>query len=164
MEQVVFLIGGNLDDRIKLILEAEKQLSKTFKITGRSSVYETPAWGKESNNDYLNRALVVESSLDPMEILLAAQNVENILGRERKEKWGDRTMDIDIIYIGQRVIDTPKLKVPHPLMTERKFVLEPLVEVLPNFLHPVLGQTSKELLETCPDKTEPKRYMGKGSD
>ncbi len=161
MEQVVLLIGGNLGDREKLILEAEKLLAKTFEVVDRSSIYETPAWGKASKNAYLNRALVVETSLGPREVLLAAQEVENLLGRERKEKWGDRTMDIDIIYIGQKVINTTKLKVPHPLMAQRKFVLVPLVEVLPDFLHPELEQNSQELLEVCPDKTEPEIWKGK---
>ncbi|GGF30380.1 2-amino-4-hydroxy-6-hydroxymethyldihydropteridine diphosphokinase [Echinicola rosea] len=151
MHQIVLLIGGNLGDRKKLIQEAVERLSSKFKVVGASSVYETAAWGGHSSGRYLNQALVMETALSAEEVLNITQSVENVLGRQRLQKWGDRTMDIDIIYFGEEVIDTDRLKVPHPLMAERRFVLTPLAEIMPDFVHPVLNKTNQALLESCQD-------------
>lgn len=151
MGQAVLLIGGNLGDREKLIEEAETQISGHMDLLLRSSIYETAAWGGQSKGNYLNRALVVRTGLSPIQLLDTIQQIETDLGRVRKEKWGDRTMDIDIIYMDGLQLSTDRLTLPHPRMAQRKFVLVPLAEVLPDFPHPVTGQTSTELLAACPD-------------
>ncbi|AWW32285.1 2-amino-4-hydroxy-6-hydroxymethyldihydropteridine diphosphokinase [Echinicola strongylocentroti] len=153
MKQVVLLIGGNLGDRSKLIQEAKDMLRQHVELIKGSSLYETAAWGGKSSGSYLNQALVVETELEAEAVLDITQGVENALGRERLAKWGDRTMDIDIIYFGDEVVDTARLKVPHPLMTERRFVLTPIVEILPDFVHPVLQKNNRELLESCTDES-----------
>ncbi|QDH79935.1 2-amino-4-hydroxy-6-hydroxymethyldihydropteridine diphosphokinase [Echinicola soli] len=154
MRQVVLLIGGNLGDRERLIQAAVKKLESKFRLVSTSSLYETVAWGGKSSGSYLNQAVVFMTTLKAEAVLDITQGVENELGRKRLEKWGDRTMDIDIIYFGNEVMDTDRLKVPHPLMVERRFVLTPLVEIMPDLIHPVLNKTNKELLEACTDPCE----------
>lgn len=152
MEKVVFVIGGNLGDRMKLIEQASKMLGENFSDPLiSSSVFETEAWGNLSEGDYLNQVLVFQTNLTPEVVLTIIQDIENQLGRKREEKWGNRTMDIDILYFGQQVIQNQKLIIPHPFISRRKFVLEPLVEILPNFIHPVFLVSNTELLKTCSD-------------
>lgn len=122
MSQVVLLIGGNLGDREMLIHAAVEQLGRKFRLVKTSSLYETAAWGGKSSGDYLNQAVVVETDWEPEKVLDFTQAVEIDLGRKRKEKWGDRTMDIDIIYFGNRVIKTARLAVPHPHLDRKSVV------------------------------------------
>ncbi|MBD8487251.1 2-amino-4-hydroxy-6-hydroxymethyldihydropteridine diphosphokinase [Echinicola sp. CAU 1574] len=154
MEQVVLLIGGNIGNRLELIAQAEALLGEEFKVTGKSSIYETEAWGGSSEGNYLNRALVLEVNREAEELLDITQGIEDRLGRTRVKKWGDRTMDIDIIYFGEKIVDTDRLKVPHPFLAERRFVLEPLAEVLPDFIHPIFGKNNIELLRLCKDESK----------
>ncbi|GAB3651153.1 2-amino-4-hydroxy-6-hydroxymethyldihydropteridine diphosphokinase [Echinicola sediminis] len=158
MEQVVLLIGGNMGDREGLMEQALEKLGKHFDLTKKSALYETEAWGGESSGNYLNRALVVETAHSPMQVLDLCQKVEKELGRKRDRKWGDRTMDIDIIFYGDRVIRTDRLKVPHPLMGERRFVLLPIVEILPDFVHPLLQKDMKGMLTDCLDPSKVQLY------
>ena len=159
MEEVVLLIGGNLGDREGLINQALEKLEHYFPIHKKSSIYETEAWGGSSSGNYLNMALSVMTGRSPEEVLNIAQQVESELGRTREVKWGDRTMDIDIIYFGSRIIQSKRLKIPHPLMAERKFVLLPLVEILPDFVHPKLKMSNRELLVQCPDNSSVMPYF-----
>ncbi|HEX9861310.1 MAG TPA: 2-amino-4-hydroxy-6-hydroxymethyldihydropteridine diphosphokinase, partial [Nitrospirota bacterium] len=94
-----------------------------------------------------NAAAEVMTALSPMELLRLCQDIENRLGRVRTVKWGPRTADLDILLYGDAVMDTPELKIPHPLMHERRFVLEPLAEVAPGAVHPVTGMTISQLLD-----------------
>src|SRR5690554_1864387 len=128
MYQVVLLIGGNLGDREQLIQEALLLLSDIGKIELKSSLYETEAWGEGSKEGYLNQAVLVRTDSPPADFLRLTQEIENKLGRVREGKWGDRTMDIDIIYVDDMVYQDENLTIPHPLMAERNFVLVPLAE------------------------------------
>ncbi|UCS93123.1 2-amino-4-hydroxy-6-hydroxymethyldihydropteridine diphosphokinase [Echinicola marina] len=158
MEKVVLLIGGNLADREALLKEAVLELGRQFEIIKLSGIYETAAWGGKSSGDYLNMAVLFSTDKPAEEVLDIVLAIENQLGRERDIKWGNRTMDIDIIYFGDQVIDTERLNVPHPMMSGRKFVLIPLAEILPDFVHPKLKVTNQELLEKCPDVSEVKYF------
>lgn len=158
MHQVVLLIGGNLGDRKRLIEEARCLLSEIGTIKTASNVYESHAWGDASEGQYLNQALVIETASSPINLIQMTQEIENRLGRTRNILWGNRTMDIDIIYFDDLVYQDENLIVPHPLMSERNFVLVPLVEILPYFVHPVFKVNNKELLLRCRDKSEVKIY------
>ncbi|EIM74480.1 2-amino-4-hydroxy-6-hydroxymethyldihydropteridine pyrophosphokinase [Nitritalea halalkaliphila LW7] len=153
MEDVVLLIGGNLGDRMAYILQATQALTAFFGHAPRrsSAIYETAAWGGASDGAYLNQALVFQSDRSPEQVLDALQQIELQLERTREVRWGDRTMDIDILFFGQRPIDTPRLQVPHPRIVERRFVLYPLWDLFPSGPLPVLAETVGDLLRACPD-------------
>ncbi|WP_373496144.1 2-amino-4-hydroxy-6-hydroxymethyldihydropteridine diphosphokinase [Aquiflexum sp.] len=152
MDKVVLIIGGNLGDRRALIGEANKLLMLQFGIPKlSSSIYETTAWGGKSVGNYLNQILIFETTQSPENLLTTIQAIEDKMGRNRDLKWGDRTMDIDILYFGNKIIRTSSLIIPHPYIEERRFVLEPLKEVIPEFLHPLLAKSQQELLELCSD-------------
>jgi len=152
---VAILLGSNLGLRLEFMQEAAQQLSiQVGQILSSSSYYETKAWGNESQPDFLNQVLVCETTLDAQEVLAYCLSIEKKLGRNRLEKWGSRTIDIDILYFGNEIIATPDLKIPHPFLHERRFTLVPLVEVLPDFIHPVFNSSSKQLLERCTDELQ----------
>lgn len=155
MEKLVLIIGGNLGERELLLSQAINLLIENFGgIELKSKVYETAPWGGKSKGAYLNQVLVFSTDLEPEEVLKKTQKIENLLGREREVKWGDRTMDIDILYYGDMVVDYPEIRIPHPFISQRRFVLEPLAEVLPDFIHPLLKMTNAELLHDCRDESQ----------
>ncbi|MCH7400695.1 2-amino-4-hydroxy-6-hydroxymethyldihydropteridine diphosphokinase [Belliella kenyensis] len=155
LHQVVLLIGGNLGDRFRLIADAKRKILKEIgEVKKQSSLYETAAWGEKSTMDFINQALLIYTTLSAQEVLHVALSIEKSLGRERVEKWGDRTMDIDVIFYGDSIIDEPDLIIPHPFMKERKFVLVPIVEILPDWIHPVLKMSMKEMLSACEDQCD----------
>ncbi|MEX2594307.1 MAG: 2-amino-4-hydroxy-6-hydroxymethyldihydropteridine diphosphokinase [Anditalea sp.] len=158
MHQVVLSIGGNLGDREQLIKEAIDLLDELCTPKAMSSLYETEAWGNVSDGNYLNQVLVVLTEKAPMDFLGLTQKIENKLGRTRSEKWGSRTMDIDLIYFDDMIYQDENLIIPHPLMSERKFVLVPLVEIMPDFIHPVFQISNQELLLRCRDESEVMLY------
>ena len=116
-----------------------------------SSVYATEAWGKTDQPQFLNQVIEVDTKLDPHALLDKILATEKILGRSRKERWGPRTIDIDILLYGNHVLNTPSLRVPHPELQNRKFTLAPLREIAPDLVHPTLNKTVAELDDTCPD-------------
>jgi len=122
-----------------------------------SAMYETVAWGKIDENDFINIALEVEHYMSPTQLLKTVNQIEDRLGRIRIEKWGSRIIDIDIIFIEDTVIKTDKLTIPHSLMHKRNFVLEPMVEIAPEFIHPIINESLSNILEKCEDTTAIKR-------
>jgi 2-amino-4-hydroxy-6-hydroxymethyldihydropteridine diphosphokinase len=152
MEKLVLIIGGNLGDREKFICEAKNKLRQFIgEISKESKIYETAAWGGASEGNYLNQVLILETDLEPLRVLEIIQSIEQMLGRERIQKWGNRTMDIDILYFGNQVIQDYQLTVPHPYISERKFVLVPLVDVWPDFIHPIHQLSHVQLLQQLND-------------
>ncbi|MFN3802313.1 2-amino-4-hydroxy-6-hydroxymethyldihydropteridine diphosphokinase [Belliella pelovolcani] len=157
---VVLIVGGNLGDRALLIAETTKKLiDRVGPLDKSSSIYETAAWGGNSEGAYLNQVLVLDTSLSPNQLLETIQNIENELGRIREEKWGNRTMDIDILYYNDLVISEDHLKIPHPYLPERQFVLIPLTEILPDQQHPTLKLTNREILVRCQDESSVDIYQ-----
>ncbi|MGT2666141.1 2-amino-4-hydroxy-6-hydroxymethyldihydropteridine diphosphokinase [Streptococcus rifensis] len=148
MSQYYLSLGSNIGDRERYLhsaINAIAELPKTTVLTV-SSVYQTAAWGKTDQDDFLNLCLVAQSDLSPHTFLSYTQEIEKNLDRVRHEHWGPRTLDIDILMIDDRIIDEEHLKVPHPYMTERGFVLKPLAEIAQSAIHPKTKQTIKDLL------------------
>ena len=146
LQAVHLLLGSNLGNRKEILDKAiELIIQKIGVIVSQSKDYETKPWGVTDQPDFLNLAITIHTKLKPLEILEQTQAIENQLGRVRKEKWGARLIDIDLMFYGNEIIDEPNLKVPHPLMQERDFALIPLAEIAPNFVHPVFGETVLEL-------------------
>ncbi|WP_207422700.1 2-amino-4-hydroxy-6-hydroxymethyldihydropteridine diphosphokinase [Desertivirga brevis] len=146
MQEVYLLLGSNIGDREQFLHQATLLLTQEIgAITKKSSLYETAPWGLEEQPEYLNQVLVLVTKLQAREVLKAALDIEKILGRERIERWGSRVIDIDILFYSDEVIDEADLKVPHPYFHLRRFAVEPMLEVQPDFIHPVLKKSIKSL-------------------
>lgn len=149
---VILLLGSNLGDRQTNLEKAAQEIEVVIgSITARSSLYESEAWGKTDQPRFLNQVLVVTTLLPPTQVLELALAVEKKLGRIRTEKWGARLIDIDLLYFEKQVIDSDNLTIPHPGIAKRRFALEPLAEVAPNFIHPILRKNHLQLLAECKD-------------
>jgi 2-amino-4-hydroxy-6-hydroxymethyldihydropteridine diphosphokinase len=152
MVHVAFIgIGSNLGDRERAIREAVGMLRAAAGVqrVDPSSLHETaPVGGPPGQGCFLNGAARVETTLDAPAFLRLLLDTERALGRERRERWGPRVIDLDLLLFEDRVIDTPELTLPHPRMHERLFVLLPLAEVGPDAIHPRTGRTVRDLLST----------------
>ncbi len=148
------MLGSNLGDRICLIKEAIRLIEdKVGDILETSSFYHTAPWGTEHPLPYVNVALSVNTQQSPEKVLETILAIEKTLGRTRNgDQNAPRSMDIDIIFYDNLIINQENLTVPHPRMHLRRFVLVPLNEIAPTYIHPVLGLTVKELLDACTDK------------
>jgi 2-amino-4-hydroxy-6-hydroxymethyldihydropteridine diphosphokinase len=147
----VILLGSNLDNRSLLLSEARKSLTTLGEIAQASAIYETAAWGKKDQPAFLNQVITLETKEQPEELVTFFLEVENKLGRKRSEPWAARTIDIDLLFLGNTIFQSEKATVPHPRIADRRFTLVPLCDVLPDFQHPVLLKTMKELLAECTD-------------
>lgn len=166
MEKAYLSLGSNRGDRKALLEQATDLLrQRVGSVVCCSSLYETAPWGRFANGEdlpFLNIAIVIDTPLAPRELLSATQAIEKALGRERPQKptadrqdsprqYHSRPIDIDIIFYGDAVLDTPDLTLPHPRMHLRRFVLQPLCEIAPDTQHPLLKKSIQQLLEECPD-------------
>ena len=141
-------IGTNLGDREGYIKSALEMMEREgLKVLDKASIIETKAWGKTDQGDFLNTVVKVSSYEDPHDLLHILQKIELDLGRVRHEKWGERTIDLDILFIDREIIFTDELIVPHPYIAEREFVLESLNELIPNYFHPILNKKISKLYE-----------------
>ena len=156
-----FLLGSNQGDRLGYIREATRAIhERVGTIEKSSSIYQTAAWGKTDQPDFLNQTLIVKSTLDPVIVLNTIHSIELKMGRMRTDKWSERTIDIDILYVDDLIINQPELKVPHPEIPNRRFTLVTLAEIAPDFIHPVLKKSNKEILQDCSDHLEIKLFKG----
>ncbi|WP_439881966.1 2-amino-4-hydroxy-6-hydroxymethyldihydropteridine diphosphokinase [Pontibacter sp. MBLB2868] len=155
MPNVYLLLGGNLGERKTFLQLAREAITQQVgSVISSSRLYETAAWGKTDQPNFLNQVLQVQTTLSPEHVLQAINFIENELGRTRLEHWGARLIDIDILFYDDLVLQTQRLTIPHPQLHLRKFTLLPLVEVAPDMVHPVLHKNIHQLLEHCPDALE----------
>ncbi len=155
------LLGSNLGNRVALLRDARARLAATAgRVAAASALYETAAWGREDQPAFLNQALAVETFLPAGELLALCLATEQQAGRQRLERWGSRTLDVDILLYGPVIIDQPDLTVPHPRLAERRFALVPLAEIAPHLAHPALGLTIADLLARCPDPLPVRPWPG----
>lgn len=130
--------------------------SKVGKIAAISHLYETAAWGNTDQKSFYNQVIKVKTKLTAFELIDVLLDIEIQMGRKRLEKWGPRKIDLDILFYDEAIIDVPGLAIPHPQIENRKFVLEPLVELAPDFIHPSFNKSISLLLEKCQDPLQVK--------
>ena len=159
MNQVFLQLGSNLGDREQLLFDATTIITdKIGAVVSKSKVYESTPWRVEGQENYLNQIIKIETKLTPKETLQYALDIEEELGRVRVEKWGERLIDIDIIFFNNEIIETSDLCIPHKHMHERNFVLEPLNEIAPEHIHPKYKKTIAELLKQSKDAEKVEEY------
>ena len=152
MFDTYILLGSNLGNSKKYISDAIIEIVKEIGyVKAKSSLYQTAAWGKIDQPNFLNQVIHVETKLNPKALLNSILSIEKKLGRERIEKWGSRIIDIDILFYDNQVIDKPDLVIPHPYLHLRRFTLMPLNEIAPNLIHPELSKSVSQLLHDLDD-------------
>ena len=150
---VYILLGSNLGDRMFQIAKAIEHIKESVgSVIDKSSLYETDAWGITDQPSFYNLALEICTQLSPADLLINILKIEELMGRERQIKWGERLIDIDILYYDNLILDSDSLIIPHPELQNRRFALEPLCEISPDFRHPVLHLSQRDLLQNCQDK------------
>ncbi len=157
---IYILLGSNLGDREQnLGLALNKISTGVGRILAQSSIYQSDPWGISQQPQFLNQVAEVNSRNAPEQVLQKLLAIETELGRERLEKWGPRSIDLDILFFNNRIIQTEKLIVPHPGIAMRRFTLVPICEIAPNFFHPLLEKTCQQLLKECTDPLKVSPYI-----
>lgn len=152
MSKCYLLLGTNLGDKTTNLDQAIRLISdKIGNLITKSSIYRTAAWGKHDQGEFLNQVLCLETELSASSLLNKCLGIEMEMGRVRYERWGERLIDIDILYIDDQVLNESRLVVPHPQIQNRRFTLIPLVEIARDFVHPLLKKNHAELLMACED-------------
>ncbi len=155
MNTAYLLTGGNLGNKSHYLSQAREMIEQFCgQIIHISSIYETAAWGLTDQPSFYNQALVVATQLDPASLMRELLLIEEKMGRKRVIKMGPRIIDLDILLIGDQVISTDLLTLPHPALPERRFALLPLAEIAPDLLHPVLHKSIRQLLSECTDELD----------
>ncbi len=153
--EVYLHLGSNLGDREAMLQRAESLIvSEIGPIRQRSRLYETEPWGEADQPYFINQAILVSTKLSPIETLEAIHRIEATCGRVRSLKWSARVLDIDLIFYEDEIINSKDLKVPHPYMQDRNFVLIPMMDIASDFVHPVLERSMDELYDHCSDSLE----------
>lgn len=149
---IYLLLGSNENDRSHNLSRARLAVvNRIGSIVRLSSIYQTKAWGKTDQPDFYNQVIEIATSLSARECLVEILNIENILGRVRTEKWGPRTIDIDILFYHNLCVEETDLIIPHPGIPERRFTLVPLSEIAGEMIHPLIGKSIRTLLNECKD-------------
>jgi 2-amino-4-hydroxy-6-hydroxymethyldihydropteridine diphosphokinase len=154
MIKVILSLGTNLGNKLEnLLLAISEIVEKIGSVKTLSGIYETEAWGFESENNFLNQVILVETDLNPFQLINSCLTIEKKMGREREnsENYESRIIDIDILFYGEEIINTESLQIPHPMLHKRRFVLVPLNEIAPDLIHFILGKSISKLLEECAD-------------
>ena len=152
MTEVYLGLGSNVGDRFENIQRAVTSIAELGEITAVSDVYETEPWGKTDQSAFLNACIQLQTERNPEDLLSTLKQIEIELGRVERERWGPREIDIDILFHADTLLQTQRLTIPHPLLHERAFVLKPLSDIAPDFMHPVHEKTIRELLQSVPTK------------
>ncbi len=159
MARVYLILGSNLGNRLWYIEEAKIRLLQSTVIIQQSLIYETEPWGYNDSNYFLNQVIIIETDLSPSELLENIKYIETSLGRTNTViRYSSRIIDIDILFYDMLIINTPELIIPHPEIANRRFVLEPLKEINPLFVHPELLKNIAELHDTCKDNCKVEVY------
>lgn len=159
MNKVYLHTGSNQGDRFQNLHQARSLLNeRAGEIRQASQVFETAAWGIRDQPDFLNQAIEIEVKLGPIALLETILEIEQVMGRVRVQKWGQRLIDIDMLYYGGLIWESERLTLPHPHLHERNFVLAPLLDIAPDFMHPRLKKTTRELLGACNDALPAKLF------
>ena len=152
MNTAYILLGGNVGKVSEQLDAASNFISKEVgKLIRKSAFYQTAAWGKKDQPDFLNRVVIVETKLNAADLLKNCLAIENKMGRQRTYKNAPRIIDIDILFFNKEIINQNDLQIPHPYLQERRFTLVPLNEISPAFKHPQSGKTMHQLLLECTD-------------
>ena len=158
MNKIYILLGSNLGRSKEQLKKSRDLISKRVgKIIRQSGTYQTAAWGRTDQPDFLNQVIVVETMLPATETMKTLLEIEKNLGRTRNQKNEPRIIDIDILFFNKWIIEESGLTIPHPRIEDRRFVLVPVNELSPRFTHPVSGKTIHHLLRVCPDKLTVKK-------
>ena len=159
MNFAVILLGSNDGNLLQNLQVARTSIRRTIgNIQLLSPIYETDPWGKTDQPVFLNQVLAIHTTRDAKAVMSQLLLIETEMGRERKEKWAKRLIDLDLLYFNDEVICQPGLDVPHPHLHERRFTLVPLAEILPGFIHPVFGKSNRELLRELSDNTSVRKF------
>ena len=157
MKQTVLLLGSNIDNRLDLLESAISLIIEQIgQLAAASSIYESDPWGYDSKNPFLNQALLIKTNLSPEEVLETCLSIEAELGRKRRKNktYADRNIDIDILLYEELIIRTESLEIPHPRMHQRRFCMEPLTEIAPNWVVPTFQKTTRQILAQCSDHSK----------
>ncbi len=156
------LTGGNSGNREYYLAQARSKISEECgELVAASAIFETAAWGNEMQRSFYNQALEIKTILAPEALLTQVLSIEQSMGRVRKEKYGARTIDIDILFFDDQIINLPQLTVPHPHLHLRRFALQCLNDIAPELLHPQLQKNVRQLLADCADPLEVLKLPGK---
>lgn len=153
MSKVILSLGSNLGNREKFLADAIVKINQRIgEVLIQSSVFQTTPWGFDSSELFLNQIIMIHTELTPQDVLHIIHEIEHEAGRIRSaERFNNRTLDIDIIFYDDLILDTPELQIPHPTLHQRLFVLMPLHEVAPGWIHPILRKDVTSLLQACDD-------------
>jgi 2-amino-4-hydroxy-6-hydroxymethyldihydropteridine diphosphokinase len=153
-------LGSNIGKRMAYISNAFLQLHEIANTTviKSSSIYETEPWGKSEQNNFLNSVVEIETELSAMNLFKIIKSIEELIGRTETEKWYQREIDIDLLFYGNEIIENDFMKVPHKEIENRKFVLIPMNEITPDFIHPIFKKNISTLLKETRDTLKVEKY------